>query len=395
MQEVLSYELASVPISLAHPDGSLRKTAKNVLLSILEEDEIAEPRLPKRHGISVTHIIDGMALVQATACSGAATFGALASKYFEIVTSSLKERDCCRVDIVFDQCWPESIKNAERKKRGEGNAFEVVINSPSTPIPKQWQKMSNPRNKTNLVSFLSESWRKTAMEQLLLRKSLVIGGGFRNGKLDVSIQRGSAVFVRTLHADHKEADTRLLLHAQHAAKDGARVVIQSPDTDVVVLSVSHCEEIGCQELWFRSGVKERIRYIPVHKIAARLGRPMCKAIPAFYSLTGCDTTSSPSGIGKKNAWKVLCRNESHQESLARFGLTPNVDRSTAAQQLKQRLSFAACILPQRSLIRLRMNFVVPCFVTRNRAAGPCLQRQTVFRSTFRGVVTKHLFGGVP
>ena len=395
MEEVLSYELASVPISLAHPDGSLRKTAKNVLLSILEEDEIAEPRLPKRHGISVTHIIDGMALVQARACSGAATFGALASKYFEIVTSSLKERDCCRVDIVFDQCWPESIKNAERKKRGEGNALEVVINSPSTPIPKQWQKMSNPRNKTNLVSFLSESWRKTAMEQLLLRKSLVIGGGFRNGKLDVSIQRGSAVFVRTLHADHKEADTRLLLHAQHAAKDGARVVIQSPDTDVLVLSVSHCEEIGCQELWFRSGVKERIRYIPVHKIAARLGRPMCKAIPAFHSLTGCDTTSSLSGIGKKNAWKVLCRNESHQESLARFGLTPNVDRSTAAQQLKQRLSFAACILPQRSLFRLRMNFVIPCFVTRNRAAGPCLQRQTVFRSTFRGVVTKRLFGGVP
>ena len=147
----------------------------------------------------------------------------------------------------------------------------------------------------------------------------------------MSIQRGSAEFVRTLHADHEEADTRLLLHAQHAAKDGARVVIQSPDTDVLVLSVSHCEEIGCQELWFRTGVKERIRYIPVHKIAARLGRPMCKAIPAFHALIGCDTTRSLSGIGKKNAWKVLCRDESHQESLARFGLTPNIDRSTAAQ----------------------------------------------------------------
>ena len=116
-----------------------------------------------------------MALVQATKCSGAAPFGAPASNYFEIVTSSLKERDCCGVDIVFDQCWPESIKSAERKKRGEGNALEIVINSPSTPVPKQWQKyVSNPRNKTNLVSFQSESWRKTAMEQLLLRKSLVI-----------------------------------------------------------------------------------------------------------------------------------------------------------------------------------------------------------------------------
>ena len=139
----------------------------------------------------------------------------------------------------------------------------------------------------------------------------------------MSIQRGRCVNTRTLHADHQEADTKLLLHAQHAAKDGARVVIQSLDTDVLVLSVSQCEEIGCQELWFRTVVKERIRYIPVYKIAARLGRPMCKAIPAFHALTGSDTTSSLSGIGKKNAWKVLCRNESHQESLARFGLTPN------------------------------------------------------------------------
>ena len=189
IQEVLSYELASVPISLDHPDSSLRKTAKNVLLSILEEDEIVEPRLPKRQGISVTHIIDCMTLVQATKSCGTARFGALASKYFEIVISLLKERDCCRVDIVFDQYWPESIKSAERKKWGEVNALEIVINSLSTPVPKQWQ-WSNPRNKTNLVSFLSESWRKTAMEQLPLRKSLVIGGGFRNGKLAVSIQRG-------------------------------------------------------------------------------------------------------------------------------------------------------------------------------------------------------------
>ena len=78
--------------------GSLRKTAKNVLL--------IHP-------------------------------SALASNYFEIVTFLLQERDCCRVDIVFDQCWPESIKSAERKKRGEGNALEIVINSQSTPVPRQ------------------------------------------------------------------------------------------------------------------------------------------------------------------------------------------------------------------------------------------------------------------
>ena len=77
--------------------------------------------------------------------------------------------------------------------------------------------------------------------------------------------------MRPLHADHEETDTRPLLHAKHATKDAARVDIQSRDNDVLVLSVSHCKEIGCGELWFRTGFKDRIRYRPVHKIAARVG----------------------------------------------------------------------------------------------------------------------------
>ena len=67
--------------------------------------------------------------------------------------------------------------------------------------------------------------------------------------------------MRPLHADHEEADTRLLLHGKHAVKDERRVVIQSPVTDVLVLCVSHYEEIGCQEVRFRTGFKDRLKYI--------------------------------------------------------------------------------------------------------------------------------------
>jgi len=52
------------------------------------------------------------------------------------------------------------------------------MNGPSTPVLKQWKKHnSNPRIKTNLIAFLSETWRKTAIEQLPQDKNLVIGGG--------------------------------------------------------------------------------------------------------------------------------------------------------------------------------------------------------------------------
>jgi len=127
-----------------------------------------------------------MELIQSTKPSEAATFGAIVLNYFEIVTSPLIERDYHRVDIVFDPYWPVSIKSAAQKKRGEGNALEITINGPSTPVPKPWKKYnSKSRNKTNLLSP-PLSWRKTAMEQLPQGKNLVIGGGLRNGKLAVS-----------------------------------------------------------------------------------------------------------------------------------------------------------------------------------------------------------------
>ena len=80
----------------------------------------------------------------------------------------------------------------------EENALEIAINGPSTPVPKQsrWKKFVSKINKTNLASFVSESWRKSAMEQLPQDKNLVIGGGFENGKLAVSMRRESEGFVR-------------------------------------------------------------------------------------------------------------------------------------------------------------------------------------------------------
>jgi len=62
IKEVQSYELAVVPIPLAHLDGSLHKTSKSFLFSILEADKVLEPRLPIRPGMPVVHLSDGMAL---------------------------------------------------------------------------------------------------------------------------------------------------------------------------------------------------------------------------------------------------------------------------------------------------------------------------------------------
>ena len=53
--------------------------------------------------------------------------------------------------------------------------------------------------------------------------------------------------------NHEEADTRMLLHASHAAQHGHHaVLIQTVDTDVVVLAVS-LELQSEEKLWLAVG----------------------------------------------------------------------------------------------------------------------------------------------
>ena len=48
---------------------------------------------------------------------------------------------------------------------------------------------------------------------------------------------------------HEEADTRMLLHAAHAAICGhGKILIKTVDTDVVVLAVSQAQHLNISEL---------------------------------------------------------------------------------------------------------------------------------------------------
>ena len=123
----------------------------------------------------------------------------------------------------------------------------------------------------------------------------------------------------------------MILHANHAARADRRLVIQSPDIDVLVLSVSHFRSLDCPELWFHTGVKDRHRFILVHDIARALGEKMCCSLPGFHAITGCDSTSSLAGIGKKKAWDSFCRSADHQDSLSIFGEEQELNVTTAGK----------------------------------------------------------------
>ena len=87
----------------------------------------------------------------------------------------------------------------------------------------------------------------------------MIGAGFRDGEKTVTVARGQCRDDQILRSNHEEADTRMILHAKHAARANRGVILQSLDTDVLVLSVSLFRSLDYPELWFRTGLKDRHR----------------------------------------------------------------------------------------------------------------------------------------
>ena len=253
-------------------------------------------------------------------------------KYYSIFTSPLSTRKCNCVHVVFDQYFDTSIKAGDRSRRGSSSALEVHIGGPSTPVPKQWDKyITNPKNKKNLCDFLTKSMCSLGKARLPANPRLIIGGGLKDGERCVEITRANDYHeLSDLQSNQEEADTRMLLHAKHAASERQEVniVIQSPDTDVLVLCAAHFNSIAPKELWFRTGLKDHLRFIPIHEVCQQLSGRILKSLPAFHALTGCDTTSALSGIGKKKPWKVLMRGPVHQERLGLLGQQAEVDEET-------------------------------------------------------------------
>jgi len=268
-----------------------------------------------------TIIVDAMAMVQMINVVGVATFGVLAEKYWEAFTRALSENDSHRIDIVSDRYDKKhSIKEQTRLKRGSFSSLEIKIAGENTPIPSQWSKfLSNPVNKANLTHFLCQRWNDACVDMLAVGKTVVLARVFRDPLRVVKLTFGNSKVLDELLSDHEEADTRMILHALHTCQDHDRVIIQSPDTDVAVIGIHSFTSLHCRELWFRTGTKDKLRYLPIHTIANHLDPSMCAALPGFHSLTGCDSTSALFGIGKKKGFDLLRASPEHQKSMSQLG----------------------------------------------------------------------------
>ena len=86
------------------------------------------------------------------------SFGELSDTLLDMIFRMY--RVASRTDVVCDRYdMEDSIKSAERARRGMVHTQEIQIQSTNTPLPKQGIKMlSNPRSKENIADFLYDHW---------------------------------------------------------------------------------------------------------------------------------------------------------------------------------------------------------------------------------------------
>ena len=242
-------------------------------------------------------ILDGAAIIQMLKPVAVKTFEEYTSQIFVPYIMSQFQK-ALRVDLVWDRYIEGSLKSTARAKRGKGIRRRVDARA---LIPSNWQDFLRVEgNKTDLFKFLSRALMQSSIPE---EKQLVVTDG-ESVMCMPALDESDLVSISP--CSHEEADTRMLLHAKHAAHHGHnKILVRTVDTDVVVLAVCLAHGLGTDyELWLAFGAGKNFRYLSAHGIAVSLGPNKAQALPLFHALTGCDTVSSFVGHGKKTAWNT-------------------------------------------------------------------------------------------
>ena len=172
----------------------------------------------------------------------------------------------------------------------------------------------NTRPSKSWNTFLRCDDNKTELFGFLTDKIVSINTDVTSVFMDTIIvvtKEENVVSNKTIDTDfiapctHEAADTRMFLHAKHAAIGGSKSInIVSSDTDVVVIGVVVFDDLNMDHLWMTFGKGKYLRWIPIHDIVRSLG-PRSKALPFFHAFTGCDTVSAFVGKGKKTSMAGL------------------------------------------------------------------------------------------
>ena len=176
---------------------------------------------------------------------------------------------------------------------------------------KDWNKiLSVAANKAEVVRFLVGQWKEKRFRDKVNDRILYFTEEETEEKC-WKISMMAVTLVPELRWNHEKADTRMLLHAQHA---GGKCVLHADDTDVLVLLLGHAHNLG--KCYLKKGKGAKSRVVGIFEVADQLGRQVidgilkqevCKALIGLHALTRCDTVSAFAAKGKWRPLQMICQ----------------------------------------------------------------------------------------
>ena len=161
-------------------------------------------------------ILDGAAIIQMLKLVAVKTFEEYTSQIFVPYIMSQFQK-ALRVDLVWDRYIEGSLKSTARAKRGKGIRRRVDARA---LIPSNWQDFLRVEgNKTDLFKFLSRALMQSSIPE---EKQLVVTDG-ESVMCMPALDESDLVSISP--CSHEEADTRMLLHAKHAAHHGHNKIL--------------------------------------------------------------------------------------------------------------------------------------------------------------------------
>ena len=324
MDKVLQHELSSLPLSLAKLNGDMNSTSKSDMVDILTVDTEILHCIPIPAAHKTCVLIDGHAVIQAMGKPpNCKTFRDYAQVFLKVICQYI-DGSVQRIDVLFDTYIEYLVKAAARAKRNtKRRPIRRIIDREDLPLPQVWENfIALPENKADLANCLSEYLIQHAGD-LPNNCDLVTSGGSKDTTKASSKRLGD---LEHLTCNHEVADTRIILHACDAVANAfSRLFVVCRDTDVLLLLVHFLGRNQEVETWMIAGTAKKRKCYPVHSIAERLSSSVIDDILGFHALTGCDTTSSFAGFGKRKCWKVYEENPNLLHSLSGYESTSNVE----------------------------------------------------------------------
>lgn len=317
LQNLMKYSLNPLPIAISNYDGTIAKTNKAALFHFIEANENIHLLSKKDIPTGSALIIDGMSILQQLKLTQM-TFDELSKKILKQIISFGKMIKCTRIDFVTDRYPSVNIKISEHTRRSCAGGQLVKIVNGSQLVPKQWKKfMSLGENKEALISYLFNTWKNYPVAEFegitvfITHEDMCHSLCNVNGVLNVT-------HVENLTCDHVEADTRLLLHADHAKLTHQNIVLKCSDTDVLIITISLGFMIAAN-LFILKCSGQNSNVISIANIHEAFSKPVCKALIGLHVFTGCDSVSSFKGKGKLAAIKIMMASEEFLEAFIQLG----------------------------------------------------------------------------